>query len=106
MKFNLVKKPTIAVLITIVFVCLYIDINLLAITIAYITALTLFFAFYFLHKENSKNQNQLEELLSIVNLRNVDLRENKEELLQNVEELQRMQDSLVKGRHEKERFRI
>ena len=43
MKFNLVKKPTIAALITIVLFCLYIDINLLAITIAYTTALTLFF---------------------------------------------------------------
>ncbi|MDA7786610.1 hypothetical protein N9A12_02820 [Gammaproteobacteria bacterium] len=43
MKLNLVKKPTIAAFVTILFFCLYIDINLLAITLAYTTALTLLF---------------------------------------------------------------
>lgn len=69
-----------------------------------VTSVMLFFAFYFLHRENNRSQTELEHLLSVVNLRNTDLREHKEELLQNVEELERMQKSLITTREERERF--
>jgi serine phosphatase RsbU (regulator of sigma subunit) len=69
-----------------------------------IIASALLFSFHFLHIENATSQFKLHTLLKTVNTKNTDLREHKEELLQNVEELQRMQESLITGRAEKDRF--